>query len=315
METDGKDLWAGPQGWVRDGEGPCVALGEPGEFDDTHIFGPCVAYEDGVFRLWYCGAQGAVAERVFRVGLATSADGVHFAKHPAAPVLAFADGRRSVLTPTLLRHADGAVCREDGRLRMWLSGCDLTSTAKLHTLHETSSLDGVTWEPPSEGLLENVYAPTVIKEDGAYRLWYTDVSQEPWCFRHASSVDGCNWEPTPGPVVALDQEWEYANLFYPTVLKHGDSYLMWYGSYQSANPQKTALGLAVSTDGLSWQKNAHNPVFGPDESRVWESHYTTSQSVLRFDDGSWRIWYATRTKPPFVHKYFAVGTASWRPGV
>jgi hypothetical protein len=34
---------------------------------------------------------------------------------------------------------------------------------------------------------------------------------------------------------------------------------------------------------------------------------------MLLSDGSWRIWYATRTKPPFTHKYLAVGTARWHP--
>ncbi|MBM4049587.1 MAG: hypothetical protein FJ279_31210 [Planctomycetes bacterium] len=55
-------------------------------------------------------------------------------------------------------------------------------------------------------------------------------------------------------------------------------------------------------------------VFGPEPSRAWESHYTTSQSVLRLPDGSWRLWYASRPKPPFDHKYFAIGTARWAVG-
>jgi hypothetical protein len=95
------------------------------------------------------------------------------------------------------------------------------------------------------------------------------------------------------------------------VLKAEGVYVMWYGSYWSAEENKTALGCAASIDGIRWFKNPHNPVFRPDPSRPWESHYTTSQSVMRLDDGSWRIWYATRKAPPFENKYFAIGTARW----
>jgi predicted GH43/DUF377 family glycosyl hydrolase len=163
--------------------------------------------------------------------------------------------------------------------------------------------------------MAGVYAPTVIKENGTYRLWYSDVTAEPWCVRYAESADGVHWAPHESPVLELDQNWEHARLFYPTVVKADDLYLMWYGSYSQHGTEemKTAVGFAVSRDGLDWEKNPNNPVFGPDPSRDWESHYTTSQSVLRLPDGAWRIWYASRTKPPFVHKYFAVGTASW-PG-
>lgn len=88
---------------------------------------------------------------------------------------------------------------------------------------------------------------------------------------------------------------------------------MWYGSYSQhgSEEMKTAIGCAYSADGLRWQKDPDNPVFAPDPSRAWESHYTTSQSILHLDDGSLRIWYASRPAPPFVHKYYAIGTARW----
>jgi len=62
---------------------------------------------------------------------------------------------------------------------------------------------------------------------------------------------------------------------------------------------------------MRWHKSPHNPVLRPDPQRPWESHYTTSQSVLRLEDGSFRIWYASRKEPPFRNKYFAINTARW----
>jgi hypothetical protein len=218
-----------------------------------------------------------------------------------------------VLTPTLLRHPDGSAHRQDGKYRMWFSASDLTTEGGLYTLHETTSLDGLTWAAPSEPQLEHVYAPTIIVEDGVYRLWYTDVEREPWSIRYAESDDGCDWRATADAVLVIDQLWEHQRLFYPTVLKADGQYVMWYGSYSHAAGQemRTALGCAVSEDGRYWHKNPHNPVFGPEPLNEWESHYTTSQSVLRLRDGSWRIWYASRQAPPFDHKYFAMGTARW----
>ena len=121
---------------------------------------------------------------------------------------------------------------------------------------------------------------------------------EPWCFRAAESADGQDWRVYPEPVLRPNQAWEQTRLFYPTVLRLSGTYLMWYGSYSSYTPGpfKTALGFAVSRDGIHWHKFSRNPVFGPDESRPWESHYTTSQSVVRRADGSFRIWYASRSK-------------------
>jgi predicted GH43/DUF377 family glycosyl hydrolase len=297
--------WLQPQSWERNGNGPVLGLGAPGEFDDMHLFAPCVRHEDDRFWLWYSGSRGKVAERVFELGLASSRDGRQFDKVADNPVFRFGDGRHSVLTPTVLR--------EDGQWRMWFAATDFAGGSGLHTLHEATSQDGVHWSPPSPPLLQHVYAPSVLKIGQTYRMWFTRVGRNPWVIQHATSRDGRAWQVAPEPVLELDQPWELDRLFYPTVVRPDDAYLMWYGSYwKDAKPaQQTALGFAVSRDGLQWHKHPANPVFRPEPKHDWESHYVTSQSVLRLADGSWRMWYASRTKPPFTHKYFAIGTARW----
>lgn len=304
--------WLQEQTWERDTDGPVISLGQPGDFDDTHLFAPAVANTEDGFQLWYCGSRGTVAQRVFAMGLAKSSDGRSFRKHGTGPVFSFGDGRHSVLTPSLLRRPDGTVLREGGRLRLWFSSTWFEGESGLHQLHETTSEDGIHWAKPSPPQLQHVYAPTIIRTEDRYEMWYSDVSAEPWTVRHAVSQDGRDWEVTEQPVLVIDQAWEQGRLFYPTVLKINDAWLMWYGSYSSRRPQTTSLGFAVSLDGVHWHKHPANPVLEPDPSRPWESHYVTSQSVMRLPDGSFRIWYASRKQPPFVNKYFAINTAVWR---
>jgi cephalosporin-C deacetylase-like acetyl esterase/predicted GH43/DUF377 family glycosyl hydrolase len=306
--------WLTEQEWQRDTNGPIISLGNSGDFDDSHIFAPAVANADGGFLLWYCASRGSVANRIFNLGLATSEDGRKFRRHDSNPVFTFGNEENSVLTPTVLRNPNGTTLREDGMLRMWFSSTWFAGPTGLHTLHETTSADGIHWSKPSTSLLKNVYAPTIIKTGQVYQMWYTDVSSDPWVMRHASSADGHKWRVTAEPVLVVDQAWEQGRLFYPTVLKIDNVYLMWYGSYWAKRAATTSLGFAVSLDGLRWYKHPHNPVLRPDPSRQWESNYVTSQSVMQLADGSFRIWYASRTKPPFVNKYFALNTARW-PGI
>src|SRR5436305_596478 len=81
----------------------------------------------------------------------------------------------------------------------------------------------------------------------------------------------------------------------PTVLKIDDDYLMWYGSYFNATRRETtAIGFAVSRDGIDWTKHPQNPVLRPDSQRPWESNYVGSGCVLRLADGTFRYWYASR---------------------
>jgi predicted GH43/DUF377 family glycosyl hydrolase len=307
--------WFVPQDWKRDMEGPIVSLGSEGQFDDRHIFAPAVALEEGRFWLWYSGSRGTPGNRVFRLGLTTSTDGKQFEKHADNPVLQFADAAHSVLTPALLRSADGSVLREDGKLRMWFSAARLGKSG-LHTLHQSHSADGIHWDEPSPALLENAYCPTVLKTERGYEMWFSDVSRRPWVIRHAASVDGNQWQVTPRPALVLSQSWEGEVLVYPTVIQIDGTYLMWYGSYDHAvRRETTAIGFAASRDGKVWYKHPDNPMLRPDPKRAWESNYVGSGCVMRLADGSFRYWYASRKQPPFLNLYFAINTARWRgPG-
>lgn len=304
------DRWLTPQTWQRDIDGPILSLGAQGAFDEFHIFAPAVVRHRGQFLLWYCGSRGTRHTRVFRLGLATSDDGKAFRRFAGNPVLEFDDGRHSLLTAGLLRTGNGDVLLEDGRLRMWFSSTEFGQT-DLHTLHESTSLDGIAWTKPSPALLEHVYCPTVLKNDAGYQMWFTDVSRRPWKLRYATSVNGRQWSVRQQPVLDFTQDWESGILVYPCVLKIDGVYLLWYGSYHAQVKQTTAIGFAVSTDGIHWHKHPQNPVLRPDPTRPWESNYVTSGCVMRLADGSFRYWYASRTKPPWKNLYFAIGTARW----
>jgi predicted GH43/DUF377 family glycosyl hydrolase len=312
--------WLGPQHWQRDVEGPVLSLGTTGRFDDTHIFAPAVARENDRFLMWYCGSQGfahdlapmrTVDERVFKLGLATSTDGQSFARHVDNPVLALDDDKRSVLTPTILRSADGSLLRENGKIRIWFSSGTLGGGGRVQSIQEATSADGVHWSAASPVQIERAYAPAVLRTDTGYQMWYSEPGRYPWLIRHARSDDGQKWTVTAEPVLKLSQDWEHFLLNYPTVLKADNVYLMWYASYLDEKRETTAIGFAASLDGVTWHKHPQNPVLRPDPARPWESHYVSSQSVIRLPDGSFRMWYASRKQPPFHNLYFALNTARW----
>jgi predicted GH43/DUF377 family glycosyl hydrolase len=312
--------WLRPQTWERDVDGPIVSLGKAGDFDDTHIFAPTVASNGGQFLLWYCGSQGFAHdlskqrtpdERVFKLGLAKSSDGKRFEKHAAGPVFAMDEERMSILTPTILRNPDGSVLREDGKMRMWFSSARFGAGGRVQSIQETSSDDGVHWSKASPIQLERAYAPSVVKTERGYQLWYTEPGKYPWRMRHAQSDDGRSWKVTEKPVLEMTQPWEHYVMIYPNVLNVDGVYLMWYASYIHEDRQTTGIGFAISEDGVTWHKHPDNPVLRPEPARAWESHYVSSHSVMRMSDGSFRIWYASRKAPPFTNLYFALNTARW----
>jgi predicted GH43/DUF377 family glycosyl hydrolase len=323
--------WLAPHDWQRDSDEPALSLGEKGRFDDQHIFAPHVIQMNGEFWMYYCGSQRCVDagtykgkakdpehpeksdQRLFKLGLARSKDGVHFTRHSAEPVFSFGDDIHSVVTAAILKNPDGSVHREGGKLRMYFAAVDFPHGTYKHDLYQTTSDDGLAWDKPIL-VMENAYAPCVIKERDKYRMWYTWIDRHPWHTNHAESTDGTNWTISQEPCIVMDQKWEVKDQVYPMVIKTDGVYVMLYGCYWN-DDKHTALGFAASKDGLTWTKHVENPVFRPEPKHDWESNFTTSHTLMRLPDGSFRLWYAGRRQPPWSNLYFAIGTARWEgPG-
>jgi predicted GH43/DUF377 family glycosyl hydrolase len=330
--TDGKFApWLKTQRWQRDSDAPALSLGEPGKFDDQHMFAPHVIRQGNEYWMYYVGSQRCVDakvykgiakdpehpeksdQRLFKLGLAKSTDGVRFTRFSTDPIFSFGDDIHSIVTPAILKNPDGSVHREQGKMRMYFAAVDFPGGTYKHDLYESTSENGVEWGKPTL-VIENAYAPCVIKEGEKYRLWYTWINKHPWHTSYAESSDGSHWKLREEPCIVMDQPWEVKDQVYPMVIKVRDVYLMIYGCYWQ-DDKHTALGFAVSKDGLTWSKHPQNPVFRPEPSHDWESHFTTSQTLMALPDGSFRLWYAGRRQPPWSNLYFAIGTAHWNgPG-
>lgn len=115
-----------------------------------------------------------------------------------------------------------------------------------------------------------VLDPCLVAADGGYALWYngrrqtTDGDGRKRVYAqigHAVSKDGIGWEKHSDPVFGTGSEngWDSAHIYYPSVLKAGDGFRMYYHG-DDALPGRSQIGLAFSRDGLSWKRHAGNPV-------------------------------------------------------
>ena len=151
-----------------------------------------VVREDGRFKMWYSGSDRDGNE-FHRIGYAESVDGVNWERLDE-PVLSPPDPDVYFSVPAVLRDARGEVLRQNGRLMMWITGHNLMCDLRLCT-----SEDGIAWrvETP-EPISTEVYSPTVIYEDGVYKMCtHTSPTTAQW--PSSTPLAGTDWTgPTMG---------------------------------------------------------------------------------------------------------------------
>jgi uncharacterized repeat protein (TIGR01451 family) len=155
-----------------------------------------------------------------------------------------------------------------------------------------------------------VLAPTVLKDGGSYRLWYTGIDHlGNRAIGYAISPDGIHWTKySENPVLHPTQSWETNGVSAPTVAFEGGIYKMWYSGRD--NNGITRIGYATSPDSIHWTAYADNPVLNIGSPDLYDDGYVHDPTVLKiaglyhmwfeaFDGGTSRIGHAT--SPDGVH--------------
>jgi predicted GH43/DUF377 family glycosyl hydrolase len=132
-------------------------------------------------------------------------------------------------------------------------------------------------EPLYSGQFSVASDPVVLHEADGYRMVYTcmdflrDTPRAILC--EATSPDGFAWEPVEtdpsldGLILrGRDGEWD-ENLEAAYLIHYGDEYLLYYSGYQQegdpAMGYPAALALAVSADGIHFERMQSEPILSP----------------------------------------------------
>ncbi len=138
-----------------------------------------------------------------------------------------------------------------------------------------------------------IFTPSVIQDGTTYKMWYaaSSVASPSKKIGYATSPDGLNWTKqgaapvlSPGAVGA----WDEKGVSFPTVIKEGTLYKMWYTGMDASNVGR--VGYATSSDGMSWTKYKYNPVLGISAAGSWDSTYVGMTSVIKVGP-TYKIWY------------------------
>lgn len=230
-------------------EDPVLSPGEAGHFDDNAVYPGNVLADSERLVMYYMGRTNGVPPRYsMAIGLAASEDGgLSFHRLHTAPVMDRSDHDPwMVSTPCVFR--EGAIWR------MWyLSGWgwDVEAGNSFYHIKYAESVDGVTWR--RDGLVvvdlesgeTNVAAPTVLKDNEGYRMWFCTYREGTYRLGFASSTDGVNWRRDDGEVgiESAGNGWDSRGMAYPHVFRHEDqAYLLWSGNDYG----RDGFGIAVA---------------------------------------------------------------------
>ncbi len=233
------------------------------------------------------------------VALVESTDGIHWSE----PRIVLGPNPESGWESDINRPI---VVEREGTYHMWYTG---QATGRSWIGYATSN-DGVAWkrasdqpvlvaEEPWEKVA--VMCPHVIwdEEQGLFRMWYSGGEQyEPDAIGYATSADGLHWTKwTSNPIFASDpnNEWEQHKVTGCQVIRHGNSYLMFYIGFKDMHSAQ--IGVARSPDGVTnWQRHPENPVISPGQNS-WDGDACYKPfAIYEQEKDRWMLWYNGRLK-------------------
>jgi len=250
--------------WARHIE-PVLPLGSYGSWDDEDVETPTVVKYNGMYHMWYC-ARGEPEgspwspEATYRIGHATSPDGINWNKDPYNPVILLGD--QNINEWDWAVTAEPAVIVEDGIFKMWYVGGNIINNKfYLHIGYAISS-DGSQWSKYSENPVlssmkyNGITTPSILHTGNGYELWYSIFNERKGIpagpFRYAFSSDGINWTMYPGNVLKKGPlgAWDSTGVFGPTVLLENNEYNMWYSGFRINLDFSVNFGIGYATNDL-----------------------------------------------------------------
>ncbi len=309
INQPGLVLTPGPEGW----------------WDSERISSPRVLHDpDGTWKMWYYGRDASFDRQINlptgRCGLAISSDGVKWERVKGPLTMG------AVLEP----HPDenrfdsahvgvSDVYFSDGLYWMWYLGGDrqVLEVGKFQAKGIQMlpgcavSRDGINWvrlegphrgaflSPGQPGEFDALFCawPQVLRDGSSWKMYYHTLNPERlFLVGLAVSQDGFQWQKVgqilgPGEPGSFDE----GGIGTRHVLKIEGQYLMFYEGVNQSGDH--SIGLAISADGVNWEKQPGSEVGGsifshaPKGSGRWDAGPIGTPCVVPMTDGSFRMYY------------------------
>ncbi|MEK9179191.1 MAG: alpha/beta fold hydrolase, partial [Patescibacteria group bacterium] len=292
--------------WQRNPETPVISKGTGSDFDRASASAPFVLKDGSVYKMWYSGHDTSA----WRVGYATSPDGISWTKYAQNPVLQYAD------SPD--------VQKTDSGYDMYFHQ---TGPCSSNQIYKLSSTDGINWGDensketiicPTNWYESRALAPSVISVNGQTRLYYTGIGNDGnWRILLATfGSQQVSRTPTvliPGFLGSWNKE---ALLHKQTV--NWDTWILspFAHEYDGIIQTLKNIGYVENTDlyifPYDWRKNvddAANDLKSFIDTKVVPNHASEQVNIIGHSYGGLvgRI-YTQKYNPPFINKVVTVGS-------
>lgn len=195
----------------------------------------------------------------------------------------------AVFKPCMVRAVDGSYL-------LYYTGYDGFQD---HVMEATSP-DGANWTRVGEAVSLNNgnAAPFVMIAGATYHMWFESII---WGIGplgyldqiyHTTSSDGLAWS-TPALALGVGNpgDWDGGSLVDPRVARDASGLYRMYYTMAAVN-HSSAIGVATSSDLVSWAKWPRNPVLLPGAVGTWDEDSVAAPSVVA--GSSWTLFFEGR---------------------
>ncbi|GAA3875214.1 beta-xylosidase [Saccharothrix violaceirubra] len=150
------------------------------------------------------------------------------------------------------------------------------------------------------------YGPTVLLENGRYRMWwcsqlgYAAPAGDDLLYAESTSPDGPFSAPGGGSAIPVlsgsTSGFDGKHTCDPSVIKVGPTYYLYYTGAAGEHAHGNAIGVATSTDGLTWARAADGkPIVSPSYDTTRENTYGAGQPSVLYLDGWFYLMFTDTT--------------------
>ncbi len=146
-----------------------------------------------------------------------------------------------------------------------------------------------------------VREPSVIFEDGIFKMWYTAINGATQSIAYATSKDGLSWAKYgSNPVLSKPSSgWGSVEFGDPCVIKVDGVYMMYLSGSSVLNSK--LMGIATSGDGTIWTLSSSNPLVSKATSPDFGQQEICDVAVVK-DGPLFRMYFSGRNSAIAVYK-------------